>query len=714
MTVILAEKPSQAKAYADAFSNVKRGDGFYLVPSCDVFKDGAKITWGIGHLVTLKEPHEYVEDWKKWSLKSLPIVPETFQFKVADDKRKQFNIVKALLKEAQEIIIATDCDREGENIARSIISLSNCQDKPVKRLWINSLEEEEVVRGFQHLRNGDDYLPLYHEAQARQISDWIVGLNGSRLYTLVLQKLGSKEVFSVGRVQTPTLKLIYERQKEIETFKPMTFFELEAEFKAEGIKFKGKNKERYSSKDEAEEFLNNQGLQDMAVEGVVQQVTTKQKKENPPKLHSLSSLQTLANKKYKYSPSDVLRIVQELYDTPLKLVTYPRTDTHFITENEFAYLQANFRKYQQLTGDQFVPSSLEANKRYVDNQKVKEHYAIVPTKKIPDEATLGRLSVEQKNIYFEIIKSVLAMFHAPYEYDETMIEISVNGILFVTKGKVEKVLGWKELFQTSEDEDEHTTSEEKESSTLPKLSEGESCKGDLQIKEGVTTAPKRYTEGQLINLMKTSGKFVDASNKEAKTILNEIEGLGTEATRSGIIETLKSQKYIEVTKNLVYVTKKGSTLCEIVEGTMLAKPDLTAEWESYLKKIGMMQGEKDTFISQTIQFTHQLVDSVHKLLESSKIDLSDGVEQTGIAPCPTCKKGKIIEHSKFYGCTSYKDGCTQTFPKRILEKDITKAQIQQLCSKGKSGKIKGFKGKKGKFDACLVLNEGKISFSFGK
>jgi len=712
MIVILAEKPSQANAYADAFSNVKKEDGFFIVPSCDVFKHGAKITWGIGHLVTLKEPHEYVEEWKKWSLGSLPLVPETFEFKVANDKKKQFNIVKRLLKEAKEIIIATDCDREGENIARSIISLSSCDNKPIKRLWINSLVEAEVIRGFQNLKNGFDYLPLYDEAQARQMSDWLVGLNGSRLYTLALQKLGAKEVFSVGRVQTPTLKLIFDRQRQIDLFKPEPFFELEGLFEVNGMMFKGKNKERFSTREEVGLFLEKQNLQTNkeAVKGVAQEVVTKQKREQPPKLHSLSSLQSLANKKYKYSPSAVLKIVQELYDTPLKLVTYPRTDNQYVTENEFAYLKANFENYQQLTGDIFTPSSLEANKRYVDNQKVKEHYAIVPTDKIPNNETLAKLSEEQRNIYFEIVKSVLAMFHFPYEYDETIIETNVKDIIFITKGKTEKSVGWKELFQNYSEEKQ--SDNEVDEISLPVLSKGECYNGVLQIKEGVTTPPKRYTEGQLINLMKTSGKFVDADNKEAKAILDEVEGLGTEATRSGIIETLKAQNYIEIKKNIVYVTEKGAILCGIVDGTMLSKPDLTAEWEGYLKKIGERQGDKNVFVSQTIQFTHHLVDSVKKLLETAQIDLSD--ENKGIAPCPTCKKGMIVEHGKFYGCTSYEDGCKQTFPKIILEKSLTNGHIQKLCTKGKTEKIKGFKGKKGKFDACLILKDGAITFSFGK
>lgn len=709
---VLAEKPSQAKAYADAFTNVKRQEGYYDIPSCPIFPTGAKITWGIGHLVTLKEPHEYNSDWGKWDLNSLPLVPETFQFKVADDKKKQFNIVKKLLNESDEITVACDCDREGENIARSIINLAGATNKPTKRLWINSLEEDEVKKGFSNLKNGNDYVPIYEEAQARQISDWLVGLNASRLYTLLLQKKGVKESFSVGRVQTPVLHLIYERQKEIDLFKPEPFHELEALMNVEGKKFKGKYNKKFSTLNELQELLSSHIIASVPsnVKGVIKDVQTNNKKINPPRLHSLSSLQTLANKKYKYSPSKVLKTVQELYDTPLKLVTYPRTDTQYITENEFSYLKHHLANYQKIAEFSFEPSTLESQKRYVDNSKVQEHYAIIPTKKIPDNNVIGGLTEEQKNIYFEIVKSVLAMFHHPYIYEETVIDTDINQIVFTTKGKVEKSLGWKELFLTDNVPDEE---KEEENQTLPSVSIGMELPGVVQAKQGMTTPPKRYTEGQLITLMKTCGKFVDDTEVELKNILNEVEGLGTEATRSGIIETLKRQNYIEVKKNIVYVTKKGEILCTVVNGTLLSKPDLTAKWESYLKKIGQRQGNKQTFIKNTIEFTRRMIGNTKEQIDKSNVDqnINEINNQEHIVLCPSCKKGYITDKKSFYGCTEYKNGCKQTFQKKLLEKTITKANIKQICDKGKTNKIKGFKGKK-EFDAFLVLKEGKLTFLF--
>lgn len=703
--VILAEKPNQAKAYSEAF-HVTKKEGYYEVFPCAELPNGAVITYGIGHLVELKEPHEYQgkEHWRKWKLEELPIIPDNynFEFKVSHKTRSQFNIVKKLLNNAKEIIIATDSDREGENIARSIISLCGASNKPTKRLWINSLEKDEIIRGFKQIEEGDKYLPMYYEAQARQIGDWLVGLNASRLFTLLLQQKGVSESFSVGRVQTPTLRLIYERQKQIDNFKSEPFFELQANFLLEQGNYKGKVKQRYSSKENVTDVLSQLNIQPENVLGKIQEVKTTTKRKQPPKLHSLSSLQTLANKKYKYSPSKVLKIVQSLYDSPLKLVSYPRTDTQFITTNEFNYLRNNLEKLKDVAGIQFEPKSLEPNGRYVNNSKVQEHYAIIPTKIVPNDTTLKSLTEEQRNIYFEILNSVMAMFHHDFVYDETEIITNVNSLEFISKGKVVKSLGWKELFPSENKEDDEV---------LPPVDEGTSCKGQIEIIEGKTKPPKLFTEGQLINVMKFCGKYIDETDEETTEVLKNVEGLGTEATRSGIIETLKRQNYIEVKKNNVHVTKKGEILCESVEGTLLAKPDMTAKWESYLNKIGLKKGDKQSFISNVITFTNKLVTEMSVDNLNVEQTIKDIEKDKHISSCPSCKKGFIVEKGKFYGCTNYKEGCKQTFNKKILGKNITKNHIKQLCEKGKTSKIKGFKGKK-EFDTHLILEKGKVKFSF--
>lgn len=386
--LIIAEKPSQAQAYFTALNGSKKHDGYFEIPKSSIFPDGAKLTYAIGHLITLFEPHDYEESLKNWSLDNLPIIPTKFKFKVSSDKIKQFNIVKKLLDECNEIIIGTDCDREGESIARLIINQAGASHKPTKRLWINSLEDDEIIKGFKNLKDGKDYIHYSEEAQARQISDWLVGLNTSRLYSLLLFKKGVKGEggrnvsFSVGRVQTPTLKLIYDRQKEIENFKPKPFFELESLFSTNSGTYKGRYKGKYDSKNEVQDLLRKSGISSTGKSiGEIKDVKKEVKKTPSPQLFSLSSLQVLANKKFRYSPNQVLKIVQSLYDNPLKLVTYPRTDTPYITDSEFAYLKDNLSNYQKLANQVFEPHSLEPNKRYVNSKKVQEHYAIVPTKK---------------------------------------------------------------------------------------------------------------------------------------------------------------------------------------------------------------------------------------------------------------------------------------------------------------------------------------------
>ena len=370
--VIIAEKPSQAKAYSLAFDNVKKNDGYYDIPPCSIFPEGAKLTYAIGHLVTLKEPHEYNENWKNWDISTLPVIPVNFEFKVSPDKTKQFNLIKKLIGEAEYIIVATDIDREGENIARSIINLAGGNKKPTKRLWINSLVKDQILKGFNNLKNGEDYISYYEEAQARQIGDWLVGLNSSRIYTLLLKKKGINEIFSVGRIQTPTLKLIYDRQKEVENFKSKPFYEIQADIQINNDTFKGKYKGRFDDKKEIEELFKEKGIPipPKQLQANIEKLKKDIKKKQAPQLFSLSSLQTLANKKFKYSPSKVLKVLQELYDNPLNLVTYPRSDTNFITESEFAYLKNNIEGYQKTINKPFEPYTLEVNKRYVVNELI--------------------------------------------------------------------------------------------------------------------------------------------------------------------------------------------------------------------------------------------------------------------------------------------------------------------------------------------------------
>ncbi|WP_010529471.1 type IA DNA topoisomerase [Lentibacillus jeotgali] len=711
MTVtVLAEKPSQAKHYAEAFQLVCQKDGYMDVNDDRFFQERTYITWGVGHLVELVPPEFYNDLWKQWQLNNLPIFPETFQFQISKDKTKQFNVVKQLLRETNEIIVATDCDREGENIARSIIKMAGADNKPTKRLWINSLEVDEIQKGFKQLRDGNNYVSLYKEAQTRQLSDWLVGMNASRLYTLLLQQNGMKGVFSVGRVQTATLYLLYKRQQEIENFVSKPFFELVGNVSVKNGSFHAKVKDRYQTKEDAMNILGSHSLSSEDNQGTIQQVTKEQKKKIAPKLHSLSTLQTTANKKWKYSPSDVLKTAQSLYEK--KLLSYPRTDSHYITDSEFAYLKRYLSTYQSclnVTMDIVYP---DARKRYVDGPKVQEHYAIIPTKQIPNKQDL---TDKEWNIYQEVVARTLAMFAGDYEYEETKVEVDVNDLCFEKTGKVELKKGWKALFTEKAPDPENET--EQEETVLPSMQEGESCNVVIDISEGKTKPPKAYTQGQLINVMKQAGKQID--DEALQHTLKENEGIGTEATRANILDTLKKQQYIEINKNKVSVTGKGQILCRAVEGTVLASPEMTAKWETYLYKIGQNEGSQEHFISKIKQMLASLLKDAPEKMKTLESQFQEAKEQNIVGKCPVCVKegGKIEDKGKFYGCSHYRDGCTFTLPKRFLGKAISETNIKKLLAGNKTNLVKGFKSKKGKiFDAYLRYDttEQKITFEFPK
>ncbi|MGB2991977.1 MAG: DNA topoisomerase, partial [Paenisporosarcina sp.] len=407
----------------------------------------------------------------------------------------------------------------------------------------------------------------------------------------------------------------------------------------------------------------------------------------------------------KYSPAKVLSTMQSLYEK--KLVTYPRTDTQFITPNEFSYLEGQVEAYQQLIQQPFHVVSRNPSKRYVDSSKVQEHYAIIPTKKIPTERVLAGLSREERNLYEEVLRTTLAMFHSNYLYQETTVTTEVNGLSFLSSGKTEIDKGWKALF--SNDKEAKSAKEP----TLPKLTLHEQVKSKVAIKEGQTTPPKPYTEGQLIAMMKTCGKFVeDASETE---ILKEVEGLGTEATRSGIIETIKRHGYIEVTKNIVAISEKGRVLCEAIEGNLLASPAMTAKWEAYLKKIGTGAGSSELFLGSIAKYLNHLIQEVPTQLHDKVFHMTTEtfVTRKEIATCPTCQKGTIISRKNFYGCSGYKEGCKQTFPANYLKKRLSAKHIEDLCTQGKTEGIKGFVSKAGKtFNAKLVLTNGQLKLDF--
>lgn len=702
--LILAEKPSQAKAYADAFKVAKKTKNYIELQPSAIFPQGATITWGIGHLVELKQPADYKPEWKRWSLNQLPMIPEKYEFRVAKGKWDQFQEVKRLFKEADLLINACDVDREGSNIFYSILRQTGVRNKPIQRLWINSLEIEEIRKGFTNLRDNQKDLLLYREAQTRQISDWLVGMNASRLYTMLLKAKGLNETMSIGRVQSPTVYMIYKRHMEIENFKPTNFYELTGDFLAEKGPYKGKASVKKDKREEAEAILMQAGIEeDEPLPGTIKDVKKARKAIKPPKLHSLSTLQAKANKIWKYSPAKVLEIVQSLYEK--KLVSYPRSDCQFITDAEFGYLVERIPAYQKIIGQPFEVANARPQKRYVDSSKVEEHYAIIPTKTIPSEQKIAGLPPMERNIYIEIVRNTMAMFHRDYLYEETTILTDVKSIEFKTTGKVELDKGFQGLWPVA--------TKKKEEPLLPLVQIQDIVESHIHIHEGTTQPPKPYTEGQLVQMMKTCGKLIEDEGES--DILKEVEGLGTEATRSGIIETIKRHGYIEVVKNIVNITDKGRVLCETIEGSLLSSPSMTAKWETYLRKIGNGNGSQEAFLGSVSKFLHHLIQVTPEKVAGTNIQaaIESAPSNEPIVECPICHQGKIVARKSFYGCSNYRAGCKFTVSKTIASKKLSPNQVKDLCQNGVTKEMKGFKSKKGtSFSAKLKLDQGKVVFDF--
>ncbi|MCM0599438.1 type IA DNA topoisomerase [Periweissella fabalis] len=719
ITVILAEKPSQAKAYADSFAAATKHAGYYTI-SDPIFPNETYITYGFGHLVELVTPDKYDEKYKYWSLDNLPIFPDTYQYTVPVDKREQFEVVKRLLTQANKIIIATDADREGENIAWSIMKYAkvNFKNTEIQRLWINSLERETIRTGFVNLKPGIDFYPKYLEAQTREISDWLVGMNASPLFTLLLKKYGIDGTFSIGRVQTPTLEIVHERQDEIENFIPERYLQLEALITTKTkIEFSAKlepNQKFFGDK-KLVEFMESNHLNLGKQYGEVIDAITIPKTIASPRLFSLSDLQSQVNKLYKVSASATLRAVQNLYEA--KLVTYPRTDCNYITKQEFNYLKDTLVKYKRFLGIDFATPNLEPQARYVNDSKVQEHHAIIVTRTIPNIKKLTSLGELEQKIYQLVLRTTIAMFAPHYRYLETTLLFKISQTNFKSVGKTETNVGWKELFG-------NTKKPEEKEMILPKLVLGELVDADVKMLEKFTQPPELLTEGTLISAMKMVSKKLSDTQEQA--ILKDTQGIGTEATRANIIEKLKQKKYLTVEKNNLIVSPAGKILCQAVATQpLLVSPEMTAKWELALQQISMQTRTPENFLNQIKHFVKQIIVNTPERIANdqelqNKIALYKS-QQPGqkekliLGNCPRCQTGAIVDKGKFYGCSNYrKDGdCSFTLPKQWSGKKVPINALRDLINNQETKLLKGFKSKNGKvFNAKLKINDDKITFVF--
>lgn len=689
-TVILAEKPSQAMDYAKALGIKKKQNGYVELDSDIV--GNATVTWAIGHLVEMKTPKDYKEPINTWDINNLPFFPTQYEYGIAKGKQSQFNIVKKLLNEADTIINATDYGREGSNIFYSILRLSGVKNKTIKRYANSSLVHEDIRKKFKQLSDNHVDLNMYQEANARQISDYLVGMNLTSLYSNIFRNKGVNETISIGRVQTPTLFMIYERQKEIENFISEPFYEIKGHFAAKHGEYEGKAKIKTKDQSEIKQLYEQHQLNN-ANKGNIQKLETKEKHQKAPNLFSLSGLQKKASQLFKFNSKETLNIAQSLYDK--KILTYPRTDTPAITQSEFDYLVQKLEALKSVYQLDFKTTYTEARKPYVV-EAIEEHHAIIPTSKVPTQSDLEALNDKERKLLNLVVSTTLSIFANDYIYDETKVETNVNELIFYSTGKVEKDKGWKTLFSKSNDQDKEETTK------LPQLEENEDVEAKLEQIEGKTQPPKPFTDGQLIAMMETAGKTLD--EQEDQAIMKEANGLGTEATRADIIQTLIKREYIKISKNRYYVTPKGEMLCTAVQNTLLASPSMTAEWEKRLKQIGKGQADKDSFISMIKKFIEKELSLKEEKQENAKVgELANEIQQANdIGKCPNCDDGQIQKRGKVYKCNR----CDQIFFSNFFKKKLSENQIKELILNGKTKKkLKLPKKDGGTYEAYLTLED---------
>lgn len=626
--LVLAEKPSVARDLAKVLGCNQNANGYIM---------GSKyiVTWALGHLVTLADPEAYSNKYKSWNLEDLPMLPNKMELVVIKETSKQFGVVKGLMNRADvdELVIATDSGREGELVARWIILKAGFK-KSIKRLWISSQTDKAIKEGFANLKPGREYDNLFYSAQSRSEADWLVGLNVTRALTC---KYNAQ--LSAGRVQTPTLAMIVAREEEIKKFVPKDYWSITAQFNGFTVQWQDKvtNQTRTFSKEQADSIVQKITGQ----MGEVVEVKKDMKKELPPLAYDLTELQRDANRKYAYSAKQTLNIMQKLYETH-KLVTYPRTDSRYITEDIVPTLGERLKSIavgpyaKSVQG--ILRNKINVTKRFVDSSKVTDHHAIIPTEQF---VNLSSLSGEERNIYDLIVKRFIAVLSAPFEYEQTSVKLNINGETFGARGKIVKSWGWKTVYEgfgKLEEDDEEDNDQ-----SLPEVQKGMKAKVvSPRVLNGKTKPPARYTEATLLSAMEHPGKFVE--NKVLKETLESTSGLGTPATRADIIEKLFNTFYIERHGKDIYPTSKGIQLIGLVP-TDLKSPELTAKWEQQLGLISKGKVSPSAFVGDMKNYATKLVGAVIANSEQFK---HDNVTREKCAECGKYllevngKKGKML------------------------------------------------------------------------
>ena len=625
-SLVIAEKPSVARDIARVLKCNKNINGAI---------EGERyiVTWGLGHLVTLADPEDYDKKYKEWKMEDLPMVPDVFKLEVIGQTAKQYHAVKAQIhrQDVGEIIIATDAGREGELVARLILKKAG-SNKPIKRLWISSVTDKAIREGFAHLKDGREYDSLYDAAMCRAEADWLVGINATRALTC---KYNAQ--LSCGRVQTPTLAMIAKREADIRSFVPKPYYGLQA--RKGGLVFTWQNRASgsYSTFDR-------QMAQDLLTRlkgenGVVDEVRRTPKKTSAPLLYDLTELQRDANKRFNYSAKETLNIMQHLYENH-KVLTYPRTDSRYLTSDILPTLKERLKAcavgpYRTLAG-RLTMQALPAKPFFVDNSKVSDHHAIIPTEQF---VQLDHMTIDERRIYDLVVRRFLAVMYPPFEYEQTSLVIKVGGESFVARGKIVKDQGWKAAYENLQDEDEEDEKEVREQQ-LPDLKKGDVI-GNLGISvtEGRTKPPAPFNEATLLSAMENPVAYMESRDKELARTLGETGGLGTVATRADIIEKLFSSFLLEKRGKDIYLTSKAKQLLELVPGD-LKKPELTADWETKLSKIAKGSLKRGAFMKDIRIYSQELIGQIKAGQGNFRHDNLTNTK------CPVCGKRMLAVKGK--------------------------------------------------------------------
>jgi len=676
MKVCIAEKPSVAKDIAEILGAKQRNDGYYE-------GNGYQVTWTFGHLCTLKEPHDYKENWKYWKLEDLPIVPPNFGIKLIQNQgvEKQFNTIERLVQNCDEVINCGDAGQEGELIQRWVLLKAKCK-APIKRLWISSLTEEAIKEGFEKLQDASKYDNLYAAGSARAIGDWMLGINGTRLFT---KKFGQgKSTLSIGRVQTPTLAMIVQRYKEIDAFDISEYWELKTKYKEQEFNCQIP---RLKSEEKAKNGL--EYLKDKEFE--ITSFEQKEGKEGNPRLYDLTSLQVDANKKYGYSADETLKLIQGLYEK--KLVTYPRVDTTYLTEDlhpKIPNILKGLQYYSRFT-EALLQKPIPKSKTVFDDKKVTDHHAIIPTGVVPSGVTHA-----EQNIYDLIVRRFISVFYPPCIVSNTTVLGKVGDLEFKATGKQILKLGWRELY-VSEDKDKAKTKAKDEEKIMPHFDEGEKGPHEPIIHKGKTSPPKHFTEASLLRAMETAGKQVE--DEEMRELMKD-NGIGRPSTRANIIETLFRRKYIEKKRKNLVATATGIALIDTIQNELLKSAELTGDWERKIRLIEKGEYNLEVFKQELYSMVRGITDEVifntHRPMQffnapEKKAEPKKRVKKVisfEEMNCPKCKTSKLMKGKSATGCTNFKE-CGFKVPFELMGKKLTDNQLKDLIEKKKTSWIKG-------------------------